>query len=520
MAADWIVSGVGETGLLEVTPDVTTPIARVTSARVRAANAGAGTLITGRYYRQGDSLAFQAQIVDVVKDRVLLSAGPVIVERTRPLDAVEALRRRMMGGVAALVDGSFAPLGSLVALPPSYEAFRELSEGNEAARLRRHIAAIAHYRRAIALDSTYLFPHVQIAHAYGNNYDCAHVDSVARALAPKRAQLTNYESLLLRREEQTCAGDLAGAYRSSTQLIALWPASGLTRQYHAKDASAINRPHESLAMLMPSGDTVQPPRLHAYFLASYNLHLVGDHARELKVARDAKARFADFLEPFMFEGRALAALDDMRGVRDVVNAVLISNDMSVPNGQNWTVSDVLTMVIDELRAHGHESDAALVSAQLGEWLDRHPPPAGNADADFEHLMVRFNLALEARQWRLAHAFLDTLRARHDGHIVATIAAGRLAAHEGDSVTAEAMSTKLAHMPGEYLQGRNTHGRALIAAVLGQRAHAVQLLRDALAEGRPYNVPGWPRINGIYHANPELQSLRGYPPFEELLRPRD
>jgi DNA-binding SARP family transcriptional activator/TolB-like protein len=521
MAADWIVRGVGETGLLEITAGETpSALLRAISARTRAARAGAGTLITGRYYRQGDSLAFQAEILDVARDRVLIVAGPVIVDRTRALDAVEELRRRIMGGVAALVDPSFAPLGSLVAAPPSYEAFRELSEGNAASRLRIHNEAIVHYRRALALDSTYLFPFVQMAHEFGTNYDCMHVDSIARELAPKRTMLTRYEDLLLRREEQTCAGDLTAAYRSGKELFELWPSSGITRMYLAKDASALNRPHEVLSLLMPSGDSVQPQRMEAYFLASLAFHETGDHAAELKTARAARARFADLLEPLMFEGRALTALNDMQGVRTVVEAVLSRREMAAPHTVTWTVADVLTILMDELRAHGHEADAAFVATQLTEWLDRHPAPAGNSSADFEHLMARFNLAVDALQWRAAVAFLDTLQARHATRLETMLASGRLAAYRGDTSKAEQVSTALAQFQTPYLHGENTLARAQIAALSGQRERAVALIRDALAEGRPYNTYRAARNGGFYHAHPDFQSLRGYAAFEALLRSRD
>ncbi len=63
----------------------------------------------------------------------------------------------------------------------------------------------------------------------------------------------------------------------------------------------------------------------------------------------------------------------------------------------------------------------------------------------------------------------------------------------------------------YLFGANTYWRARIAALLGERERAVSLLRDGFAQGRSY---------GAYlHAEYDLEPLRGYPPFEELLRPK-
>jgi hypothetical protein len=55
-------------------------------------------------------------------------------------------------------------------------------------------------------------------------------------------------------------------------------------------------------------------------------------------------------------------------------------------------------------------------------------------------------------------------------------------------------------------------RAGLAAVQGDRDRAVGLLRDATSQGSAFL--------GISDADPAFESLRGYPPYEELRRPRD
>lgn len=68
------------------------------------------------------------------------------------------------------------------------------------------------------------------------------------------------------------------------------------------------------------------------------------------------------------------------------------------------------------------------------------------------------------------------------------------------------STRSACWP--YLYGELW--RASIAAQLGDRDEAVDLLREALAQGQSYD-----RL----HGNATLEP-RGYPPYEELVSPRD
>ena len=64
---------------------------------------------------------------------------------------------------------------------------------------------------------------------------------------------------------------------------------------------------------------------------------------------------------------------------------------------------------------------------------------------------------------------------------------------------------------KYLHGDPSHARARIAAALGDRQQAVALLQRAFAEGRPFDMD--------VHQNMDFESLRDYPPFPDLLKPK-
>ena len=65
---------------------------------------GAGLVIRGSYYRSGDSVLFQAGIMDVASGRVLRSFDPVGAPSRRATAALEALREGIAGGLSALVN--------------------------------------------------------------------------------------------------------------------------------------------------------------------------------------------------------------------------------------------------------------------------------------------------------------------------------------------------------------------------------------------------------------------------------
>ncbi len=74
---------------------------------------------------------------------------------------------------------------------------------------------------------------------------------------------------------------------------------------------------------------------------------------------------------------------------------------------------------------------------------------------------------------------------------------------------------LASRKGPYLSGVPTFDRARMAAIRGDRERAVILIRLAVDQGYPLFLWGF----GL-HMDPDFKALWGYPPFEELRRPRE
>ena len=64
----------------------------------------------------------------------------------------------------------------------------------------------------------------------------------------------------------------------------------------------------------------------------------------------------------------------------------------------------------------------------------------------------------------------------------------------------------------YLYGRHTMWRARIHALLGERDVALGMIREALRQG-------YPHVHAL-HTDVAFEPLRDYPPFQELLRPKD
>ena len=250
-------------------------------------------------------------------------------------------------------------------------------------------------------------------------------------------------------------------------------------------------------------------------------HLVGDHRRELQAALEGLRRFPDNPQILATQVRALAALGRVEEMRRGVAA-----SMNVPPMEGWAAADVLLLAAVELRAHGHAAAADTMLAQARDWLAARPP----AEAASEAHQVRVALvAYTAGRLVDAQREFERLAARggpgRSGSVGGAAVmgdawdqmdylgyVGAVAARQGNRDQALRVVQTLERVTRPYLFGRPTVWRARIAALLGERDGAVALLREAFAKGYPHAH--------ALHTDLAFEALRDYPPFQELLRPKE
>ncbi len=105
IAADWLTQALASRGGLEVVPGAGAGHLDAADVRALAAQTGAGTVVSGTYYREGDSVRFHVQIIDAAHGTLRRGVEPIGAPRRAPTQAAEALRRR----ITALFDTLFPP---------------------------------------------------------------------------------------------------------------------------------------------------------------------------------------------------------------------------------------------------------------------------------------------------------------------------------------------------------------------------------------------------------------------------
>lgn len=195
MAADWIIQGLAGRGALEVVP-ATAALATVLylnepatapggepDPRPLARETGAGTAVSGSYYSQGDSIHFQARIMNAATGQVIAGIGPVGSHADAPLDAIDRLRQRVLANLAPLSDQRDTHIRrvQVARAPPSYGAYHAYVSGFEIFVRRQDMpGALRHFERAATLDSTFKMPAISAAIVHRNLGNYAAADSIAQ----------------------------------------------------------------------------------------------------------------------------------------------------------------------------------------------------------------------------------------------------------------------------------------------------------------------------------------------------
>jgi Flp pilus assembly protein TadD len=232
------------------------------------------------------------------------------------------------------------------------------------------------------------------------------------------------------------------------------------------------------------------------------LHRLGQHERELEEAHRARTTYPDQSGLWTLEADALAALGRTAQLNQLVDERLAA----APSQE--TPDDMMLEAAAELRAHGQRQASLAIAARAVDWYRGRLESEPDSTAWLAGLLNALRLA---ERWDEAAAVCRGLAARspQDPDYLGIL--GALAARAGNRDEAMRISEELRQMSGPYLFGANTYRRSCIAALLGDRQGAVELLRKSFAEGR--------RLGVAIHCEMDLEPVWDYAPFKELLRPR-
>jgi Flp pilus assembly protein TadD len=318
--------------------------------------------------------------------------------------------------------------------------------------------------------------------------------------------------------EAIAAGDIERRLRAAREASRLAPASAEYSGQVALSSLLANRPREAIAVLSrtdPERGLLLVSDLY-WGLLTFARHGLSEYERELREARRGRRQFPSSLLSEYAELRARAALDAPgEFARRVERASLHMERTLYPGGPAMLAAEARLSLAGERRAHGAPEEAKAITRRLAAALTDGSLPDTHEGRD---LLARV-LYFEGR-WDEAWAVALRVAEEHPADVRHVGLLGAIAARRGDRADAARQSATLAASRAPHLFGRASYEHARIAALLGDNASAVALLRASLEQGlEAWNPFAWGRGNVDLHTAIDFERLRDDPAFRELIRPK-
>ncbi len=475
-------------------------------AAALAAETGAGTVVTGNYYGNADTLQFEARIIDLSSKEVRFMVGPVKGRASDVSRIVTDLANQITERVAAMTDTKPGASTAGLIVAPSVQAFEHATRGWEMFfdRPGDTTAVFAELARALRIDTAYTMPRLMRAYVLDVKENWPDLARAVAALDPRRARMGRLELAALSLYEADLRGDLAGRLRASHELLRLSPGSADMSLLVAVSASYLHRPAEALDVLHQSspdrGINVLTPMYLAWRAEAE--HSLGQFDDEAVSAREIIRRFPAQLYGAQALARSLGARGDTAVLAALVHDAGYSGTTMTAQART-----IALLGARELRAHGHGDPARLLFARVAAIA----PAAGATRDDLsKHALALYETGDYAR----SRAVYRTLLATQPSDLDVLGRLGSIAARTGDSTTVRDIDARLRTWPDRYAFGSPSFWRAHIAALTGQPSEAVGLLHSALQQGyRPMD------LNIVtMHEEPDFISIWKDPGFREIVRP--
>jgi serine/threonine protein kinase/tetratricopeptide (TPR) repeat protein len=515
VAADWITQSLSQIDEGEAIPVSealeslrtmgveTGGIQKMAQLRDLAKHTEAGTVISGSYTLAEGILRFEARIIDANKGKSIHTLEPVSGPGGLPMEVIETLRQRIMGTLAIY----FSQIPSRTRRflePPLFEAYQEYLSGMDAFD-HDYSQALTHFEQAVKLDPEFPAPCIRMSIIYSHQQEFAKAESMVNLANEKRDRLNPLERSLLDAFIAGLQGNYEEGLNFFRQAETLAPEDYVLNYLIGFEALRLNRPQETVDTFtkIEIPEFVNSTEVGAWrFRALAEAHhMLGKYLKELEEVSKGQENFPDDINLRVGRVRALAALGR-------IQEVLVMIDESLAKTQPPEAPGIIMLeAAQELLAHGYLNESKEIANRAVSWYQSQIPEEAPGEKHRSSLAYAHYVA---EQWENAQKLFKELSEEYPDHVEYKGFLGRLAARMGNKKEALQLSEELTGIDQPYLFGVHTYSRACIASLLGEQEQAVELLRDAFTQGRPF---------GAYlHRDMDLEPLRDYPPFQELLWP--
>lgn len=477
--------------------------------------------VTGSYALERDGVRLTLSVVDLLTgvrhDSITMSTGGAA-----SLDRViTAGVQRLAATLAGLASPDYATSPTLSRPPPSFAAYRSFEAGLRLSAEGRYADALDSLDLAVAIDSTFVAARLEALFIRWVRYDIAAVDSMLRDLERREPTLLARERIEVDLASAQRADDVEAGLAAARRYVDYVPEDQYPLGLFALRGNYLR---EALGAFR-SGPAESPftARSSAHW-SQYlrTLHMLGRYQEELAEAVRARALLPTSRGMAWYQVRALI------GQGKVGEALLLHREIErLPDtSSNGRIGHWSNTVL-ELLAHDAQDSAGAVLAHIIRAQEALPPETRRS--------ARASMARHyqlAGRWAEAEPLVESLLRDTRPHAVwqqknHMMALGCIAAARGADEAARRWASRLDTLRvGVPVQDRVAMGAAIdvaqgtVLACLGDQEGAVVLF------ARGMSTPGAPGYGFGYgfgpwlHRNVFYEKLRGFEPFERLMRPRD
>ncbi len=496
------------------------------AGRAAAREAGAASLVVGSFLKAGDQLEISAEVVLTAEGDLFGSVGPVTTTAAALRGpGFTELVERLATGVSNVVVTLQNPPTRLSAVIYN----RPWPRFPQAARVQALRASatdqpdelIAGYRAVLAEAPEMLKVKHDLARLLRDLGQFDEAQKLFRELLREdRSRLAEGEVLGITYDEALLAGDPDRALSAARALVELRPVSEAITQVIAC-LWAQNRPRAARDALVAWWEKHKGEIPAASRMSSE----AGVYATEafLQLQEGSPEKTLATLDRLQttLDGQPFASLHWMRFAalgalgREDEQLKLITEVAALSGSAR--LEPVSLQWMGYTRAlHLGRSEAAQrwLAAALRSWTEL--TPGGQTSENLDALAIWLNEAVGRPEQSLAA--IERLEKRYPG-MVNTVGARALVLRSlGRPDEAAVEERKLETWERRNARGLPEYWRARIAARAGDKERAVALLRQAVAGGLWFGGFNSPTFD-FGRNEPEFAPLRGYAPYEELLRPK-
>lgn len=499
MTAEMITQGMSQISELEAVPfisvmDSYSQTKEKPSAFAIAAQNEAGVLITGSYYLQGENLFFRTSIMDVEQKKLLDSPSPVKGTSEAQEAILERLSSQILGTLAIYFQYDIQSGQMYIS---SFEAYKEFQIGRELFGIDDDNAR-SHFYKSVEIDSAFTLPLLYIAMSYHNQRQYARADSIYDIINKHREKLAQFDRIMLDWSIAENSGNKAKAMRFIKKAEELAPRSRTIKHIIGFTAKDQNLPRLTVENYTEFGYKRISEWIRGYWgfavLASAQ-YMLGEYEEALDVIQLSRQHFPDQSSNLRYEAILQAALGHIQEVDRIIDESFQLSG-SAPGS-------IMRNAAKALRAHGYKDVAHEVLRRALSWYK------SRISGDHRYSIARVLYMDE--QWAEAQQYFEQLYREYPDNQNYQGYTGVLAARLGDREKANRILEELYNKDEPYLFGSHLYWCARIAVVIGEHQRAVDLMREAYGQGWGY---------GMYELlEMDFESLRNYPPYIELMRPK-